>query len=241
MSTLYSENIKTIKYSEYDEARFISEIEEKHIPCKIEGVTDDWNVPDYWTWEAIAQNYGEAKMKIAESDSGKKVRVSMKEFIHYVVTQRDDNPLYLFESEFAQPDTTQCMLERYKTPKYFRQDYFADLTGKRRPPFRWFLIGPKRSGSSLHIDPLLTSAWNANLQGHKLWVMWPNEFPKWIVNGENKRYTDKGKLENDAVEYFSMFLPQILETEPEAREKMVSCIQYPGDTMFVPGGWWHAV
>lgn len=36
--------------------------------------------------------------KIGESDSGRKLKVSLNEYIEYVLYNRDDSPLYMFES-----------------------------------------------------------------------------------------------------------------------------------------------
>jgi hypothetical protein len=57
---------------------------------------------------------------------------------------------------------------------YFREDLFSVL-GEGRPDHRWVIIGPAGSGSSFHVGPNSTSAWNAIIKGAKKWVMFPPE------------------------------------------------------------------
>lgn len=101
-----------------------------------------------------------------------------------------------------------------------------------------FIMGPERSGTTVHIDPLLTSAWNASLAGHKRWVLFSADVPKSIVKG--KEFRDK-HYEDEAINYFVEILPKIKQKYSREELKIIEFIQGPGETVFVPGGLWHAV
>ena len=96
------------------------------------------------------------------------------------------------------------------------------------------MIGPERSGSYIHIDPLGTSAWNALLHGHKCWALLPNSVPKEVVQ------PPKHPGGREAVAWFANVYPTLLEAA-EPSHRPLTAIQRPGETMFVPGGWWHVV
>ena len=51
--------------------------------------------------------------------------------------------------------------------------------------------------------------------------------------------------DDEAIQYFDFILPRLKSQEgPGGTGKIpywIECIQYPGETMFVPSNWWHAV
>lgn len=99
-------------------------------------------------------------------------------------------------------------------------------------------MGPERSGTTIHIDPLDTSAWNTSIHGYKRWVLFPERIPKFIAKGKAFRGP---KYEDEAINYFTEVLPKIIESEGRERLGIIEFIQGPGETVFVPGAWWHAV
>lgn len=103
------------------------------------------------------------------SSSSSTFKLSLSDFMYYLHHNDDDVPLYIFDAIFDIDPVGCNILNEYTVPSYFTEDLFSYLGEVRRPPYRWLLIGPERSGSSLHIDPLATSAWNTCIDGVKRW------------------------------------------------------------------------
>jgi len=61
------------------------------------------------------------------------------------------------------------LLKEYTIPDWFDEDLFKCLSEEERPNFRWLLMSTRGAGTSLHIDPVSTSAWNTMIQGKKRW------------------------------------------------------------------------
>ena len=70
----------------------------------------------------------------------------MRYFLEYMQHNTDDSPLYVFDSRFEEDRDAKCLLGDFKVPSYFPEDLFELVGEKKRPPYRWFLVGPARSG-----------------------------------------------------------------------------------------------
>ncbi|KAI8068066.1 hypothetical protein BC940DRAFT_300249 [Gongronella butleri] len=134
------------------------------------------------------------------------------------------------------------LLGDYRVPDYFCDDLFRWTGEQRRPPYRWLVCGQERSGTGIHTDPLGTSAWNALVQGHKRWALFPPGTPKHIIDPPMKPHDREG------VSWFAEVFPklQTRDVPSDARTLgerlgMVQVLQRPGETIFVPGGWAHVV
>ncbi|CAG8505236.1 5296_t:CDS:2, partial [Acaulospora colombiana] len=182
--------------------------------------------------------------------------MTLKYFMHYLDTegQKEDSPLYIFDSSFGRRKKSktgaesrktnskkrECLLKDYKIPPYFVDDLFHLTGDRRRPPYRWFLIGGERSGTGIHVDPLGTSAWNTLLVGHKRWCMFPPTAPRKLIDPP-MRHKD-----HEAVTWFTHVFPRLVNSVDGGKSLaeeygMLEVLQKPGETIFVPGGWHHVV
>ena len=239
--------VQRIHTDELTVDQFVTQYEQSKTPLIISGCADTWPAMSKWSWSYFGSSeLRELKFKCGEDDEGYSVKMKLKHFVEYALCTRDDSPLYVFDQHSMEHDIlANKLLSEYAVPPYFQPDLFDVVDDDRRPPHRWVLLGPERSGSSVHIDPLMTSAWNTLISGRKQWVLFKPSANKSIVSG--KTYKLPGE-DNEAITYFINILPRIKQHEQQRILNGVSAeldirefIQYPGDTVYIPGGWHHAV
>ena len=73
-------------------------------------------------------------------------------------------------------------------------------------------MGSARSGSTFHKDPNSTSAWNAAIQGRKLWVMLPPHItpPGVGTDEEESEVTSPVSVAEWVISGFSMIQPKLM-------------------------------
>jgi hypothetical protein len=84
----------------------------------ITGVTDDWPGMKEWQLNRLVERFGNSLFKIGESDSGRKLKITLKEYAEYAIFGRDDSPLYLFEAALEDHPEAKEMVKEYKPVKF---------------------------------------------------------------------------------------------------------------------------
>jgi histone arginine demethylase JMJD6 len=182
----------------------------------------------------------------------------------------DKNPLYLFDECFE--ESCPRLLDEYSVPRLFSVDASLpnhggdgvlgvsavacrDLlslmddsdvsTTSSRLDYRWLLIGPPRSGSMVHVDPMGTAAWNALVVGRKRWLLFSPDTPSHVFERpqQSDAAADPGSGSN-VLEFFET-LPALRDSIEAASNsadpnplvpRIYDFNQLPGEVVFVPAG-----
>ncbi|MDQ1830401.1 cupin-like domain-containing protein [Massilia scottii] len=209
--TFFSENINRI--DSFPECSPSELAELLSAPFVVTGHVKKWPAFKKWTAEFFSERYGDHVVNVAALDEQERP-MTIKEYFAYFTALnegRHSGELYYlrdwnFEHLFPE------LQSDYTTPPMFNS-WTDDLPVGERPTLRWIYIGVKGTGSSMHLDTMDTSAWNAVIKGKKLWTFIPPA-------------TDKIMIAASAA---------------APREDAIICIQNEGDLVFTPSGWLHQV
>ena len=123
-------------------------------------------VGEEWSLDALRARHDAQPVTVSDTLGADVPRANtLGEFIEYCSTTKDENPLYLhwrFEAEV--PDLAEAL-----SPYWWLQSWFDRLPREIDPLLRWWLAGPKGSGTKLHTDIWGTTAWCQLLDGEKYW------------------------------------------------------------------------
>ena len=200
--------------------------EEPNKPVLLEGCIDNWGALRNWDRDYLVRLCGDVKFSVGP------VEMKLGEYFGYSDQVREERPLYLFDPKFA--EKVPKLGDEYEVPVYFREDLFGVL-GNERPDYRWVIIGPAGSGSSFHVDPNSTSAWNAVIKGSKKWILFP---PDVIPPGVHP--SPDGADVASPVSIIEWFMNFYGATK-NWNKKPIECVCKAGEVIFVPSGWWHFV
>jgi len=220
---------------------FIDEYVNKNKPVILTDVVTKWPAwkERLWTKEALIKRFPTTLFRVDQTDDdGHKLNMTLGDYFEYCSQTQDEDPIYVFCPLYG--DRAPTLLEDYAVPDYFPEDFFS-LMGSERPFYRWIVIGGPRSGSSFHLDPFKTSAWNALLAGRKRWVLYPpGQVPPSGVDADEDE--DTGEIDytgEDPVVWFLEHYPQIMRSDP--KNHPIECILEEGEIIYVPTNWWHMV
>eukprot|EP00536_Pseudo-nitzschia_multiseries_P016402 jgi/Psemu1/263629/estExt_Genewise1Plus.C_11020006 len=227
--------------------------EKENVPVILEGLTKTWKAVETCTFDRLVETFGDYDWRFSDTHGATMTLNTYKKYVSSLEGRCDDAPLAVYDSQLH-TDERASLLEDYTVPKCFdAPDLFQSMIDSsdsdnsnggdsnddddddddekpEMPPYRWILIGPPRSGTGLHIDPLGTHAWVTLIEGAKRWVLFPYGTDKSTIGMQDPQIPS-------ALWFSSEWYRRSMELNPGA----IEILQRPGETVYVPAGWPHLV
>lgn len=134
-------------------------------------------------------------------------------------------PVYLKDWHFAL-DVDES---NYSNPPQFSMDWLNEYSlAVRGTDYRFLYLGPPGTRTLLHTDVLGSFSWSTNIAGRKRWVFFQPKDSEMLHDLNGRLLEDITNVDRARFPRFNEAVQIVLD-------------QGPGETVFVPSGWYHQV
>lgn len=117
----------------------------------------------------------------------------------------------------------------YTCPQIFQDDYLNEFSLKHRADdYRFVYLGPQGTQTLLHTDVLGSYSWSHSVVGRKRWSFYSPEARGLLVDAQGRLPRDINNVDKGKHPRFAEAVATVI-------------VQEPGQTVFVPSGWYHQV
>ena len=221
----FTDGIDRHEWAEIGSARYYRDYVLALKPVIIRGAFDHWPARGKWNLHFLRDVHGDLPITIDGN------RRKLGEFINEVLASTADRPApYLHNHLMALwPDELQAAIS--PMPDCTRPNWLESRCFPSRTPLTYieaYIGGPGARFPVLHYDGLHTHAFLMQIEGVKEYVAFPPNSEPFLYPRplEGRSPID---VENPDFDRYPLF----------ARAAGFRFKLYPGETLFVPAGWWH--
>ena len=226
----------------------------KQQPAILVNCTKDWPAQNTWTFQKfLREKDGKSSWRTDFIDNhnffqtyGQKEYITGKQIESII---NNNGSVRLFEvlgrrrawkskrEGITDFNTKSKLLEDYSSPQPIPEDLFA-VSGVATD-YQWMIMSQANTGTSLHLDPEYTMAWNTVLSGKKWWVLMPPELAPTLFSCDTScSKTKEGDI--SILSWFTHVLPQ-LRGKKWYGNTVREFVQSPGETLYMPANMAHAI
>jgi hypothetical protein len=201
-------------------------------PVVLTDVTKDWNALSRWTPDFFRKEFGDQQIKANDKN------YSVRDFMDLVEASSPENPAPYLRNEYI-PEVFPTLLKDVQPcPQHMTKNWLAgkfyvtqldDLLNKYAVP-EIYIGGAGGSFPFLHYDLCFSHASLSQVYGRKMFILYSPDQSEYVYpsptykNQSQVRNPDKADLTKFPL--FAKAVPTVFTLDP-------------GETVFIPGGWWH--
>jgi len=213
------------RYKSITSRAFVDEFVKPQKPVVIEALTKDWEALSLWNFEYFKSIAGDVEVPLYNSKpitskymyNEPQAKMTFGDYIDLLLSQPTDLRLFLFN----------LIKERPELKGHIK---FPELGIRLIKALPYLFVGGEDSKVFMHYDIDLANILHIHLCGKKQCLIFPPSETKYLYKVPNSLKT------NDSIDFSN---PDFDAFPALARAKGYSTLLAPGETLYMPEGYWH--